>query len=203
MSEAVVEQPVETPQAFPAKADAVAETASDLMLKDQLKRLDKQALRQYLESFFGHTAEESVSKEDLAAAILQLNRDRIAQAQESTKEAAMSAVSENDPLVRVSFQNVESPGTDLEFSYGATPKAVDRKGKAKPGKIPTYHLIHNEEAEIPYSVYEHLRGLKVPEYKFATNDQGFIKGVSKGWAKRFALELILTDKQKRQLKIGS
>jgi len=179
------------------------EKTSDLMLTDQLKRMDKPALRSYLLEFFGHKAEESVSKEDLAKTILSLNRARVAEAQTETKTTAERVATAKDPIVKIEFQNIESPGTDLEFCFGNAPKRFGKDGEPKSGIIPKYHLIHNETAEVPYSVFVHLNSLKVPEHKFIEGPDGQIKTVSKGWAKRFACQLLLTPEQLRLLGIGS
>ena len=197
MSEALVEQPKETEATDPV------ERTSDAMMRDQWKRMDKPVLLDYLENTLGYIADPDLTKEDLAANIVKLNRDRIEQAQVQTREVAMAVATKDDPLVRVTFQNLESPGTDLEFAYGSAPRRIDRKGDPKPGKIPTYHLVHNETADLPYSVYQHLRSLKVPENKFVMNEGGFIKAVSKGWARRFAVELDLTPEQMKKIGIGS
>ncbi len=142
----------------------------------------------------GYTIDEKLSKEKIREAVLIIYEDRAKQSQEISNKTGKRMATPDDPLVRMKFLNLLSPGVDLEFNYDSG------RGLKKGQKSPYYHFFHGKSYEVPYSVLEHLNELIVPDNKVDVDeDTGQIRGRIEGTKNLFSCQIILTPEQIRNL----
>jgi hypothetical protein len=155
----------------------------------ELEGLTKEQLIQLANDKFGLNIAITMNKEQIHALIMKFHQGQVAQSQKESIESAKLVVAEDDPMITATFTNIESPSVDIEFPYDSG------KGIKKGGKVPRYHFYDGVSYSMPFSVYQHLIALVVPDNKYEVDQYGFVKGVKAGVRKRFALELQITKEQ--------
>jgi len=170
-------------------------------MAEQLKRLRIDVLRAQLEGY-GLVAEEDTPKAKIVEAIVEHLKAKLAEADKTTAESAEQMADEDDPLVKMKFQNLESPNAPLEFTFTG-PKGFKLTPAGQPIAAPKYHFYDGRTYDVPYSVYKHLNSLRVPaDVQVQTNAEGFIQSLYSGDSRRrnrFSCQLVLTAEQQKQI----
>lgn len=180
----------------------VVETKTELKipLEKQLERLSKDALIEWL-SRFNYQVADDVQKEDLIAAIVTLHKQQLREAEQITESAVKQSENPDDPLVDMIFENVESPGASIEFTFqppNGTFKMVN--GKVRPA--PKWMFYPGQKYKVPLSVYTHINSLRVPRDRVVNTDpSGFIQSLYTGEEKqnRFSARVEFTANQIKRL----
>lgn len=168
-------------------------------MRMELGRLTIPVLRQYLERF-GYEAKEDVPKAELIDAMMKLHQRQVKESVETTAQAVAETESDDDPLVDMVFQNLECPGTPIEFTYQKGGFKVVN-GKVKPA--PKWSFMPGRTYKVPLSVANHLNSLRVPADKVNLGGDGFISNIYSGEKQnRFSCQIQFTDAQVRQLTKG-
>ena len=181
----------------PIQSDVTAE----IPLEEQIARMEKPQLIKYLESL-GFNVDARLKEETIRENILKIVADRKDNAYQLNRDSSKATISEDDPMIKVKFFNLESPGADESFSfpgkrgmYGPQFKK-DGKTYGNPNghrKCPKYHLFPGEEIELAYSVYDHLTSLTFMTHKTVFEPiTGMIQGNIPIIKPRFILQPILT-----------
>lgn len=144
-------------------------------LRDEMFRLSMDSLKEYL-GRFGYQASDDVEKKDLVEAILTLHETQLKASDKTTAEATEASKGEDDQVVRIKFQNLESKGADIKFAWNPPDGKVE-KGKS----IPVWHFYDGRVYDIPRSVMHHLNSLEVPADKRVDADsEGFVQSLYSG-----------------------
>lgn len=179
------------------------EDRNDVLLRDQLSRLSVEALRVWLGNF-GYEVKEDVGKQKLIESIAKLHKEMIKKSEETVAEAVNASDTTDDPVVDIIFENIESPGTSIEFCY-QPPNGTFRVENGKVRPAPKWSFYPGRKYKVPYSIYKHLNSLKVPADKVVNaDDRGFIQNLYSGAEKqnRFSCRLELTDDDVKRLNKG-
>lgn len=169
-------------------------------LEEQLKRLSKDALVEWL-SRFNYRVAEDVSKEELINAIVTLHKQQLQEAKETTQKAVEQSQDPDDPLVDMVFENVECPGAKIEFCY-QPPDGTFRTENGKVRPAPKWEFYPGQMYRVPLSVYKHINSLKVPKDRVVNTDEsGFIQSLYTGEEKqnRFSARVEFTAEQIKRL----
>ena len=174
------------------------EPVVDTKLREALYRLSMDSLKQFLGNF-GHTADDTVSKNDLIDAILKLNEAAIAEA-DKTNEESLKSVGDEDPMVEMVFENLESPGTSLEFTFSKDGFKKDERGRVKP--LPHWHFYPGRRYTVPLSVVEYLNSLRVPADKQVNvTEDGLVQSLyTNEKQNRFSCRIEFSEAQRKLLK---
>jgi hypothetical protein len=165
-------------------------TVTETEFSFELQKMSKKQLIDFASEKYGLNVEEKLPKEEIHAAIMKARDAVVDFAKKETEESAKQAATTEDPIVKIRFINLETPGAELEFNFDSG------RGVTKGKKTPKYHLIDQETHNVPYSVYEHLNNLVVPDSKYDVDPQtGMIRGVLNGKKRRFTCELLLDKSQ--------
>ena len=185
----------------PEMMEAVQSDVSEaLPLAEQVKAMTKTELIKYADGVLGYKMDDKLSAAVIRENILKIETDRKHQASQLNAESLAVVVDDSDPEITIKFFNMESSGTDIEFSY-SEPRGmhgpVNKKGYKK---CPRYHLFPGETVKMAYSVYEHLTSLTYVTHK-AVFDQltGNVKGNIPIVKPRFVLQPIFTKEQLTKL----
>ena len=172
-----------------------------LPLEEQLNLMDKHKLIKYLENL-GFNTDGRLGEKTIKETILKIIADRKNNATKLNEESSRATISEDDPMIEIRFFNLETPNTDLEFSFPGKrgmygPKfKKDGKTYGNPNghrKCPTYHLFPGENVKLAYSVYEHLESLTFVTHKTVFDPaSGMIQGNIPIIKPRFILQPIIT-----------
>ena len=134
-------------------------------------KMTKEQLIQYGRERLGVTVDSSLTKEKMVEGLEKTEKAQLEAATKQTNASAKKAATSADPLVEVTFTNVEFPGADLAFTY----------------ERHKYHLFHGQKYKLPISVIEHLNNLQVPEDKYDIDPSTKqVTGISKGLRNRFS-----------------
>jgi len=171
------------------------------LLQKELMKLTIEALTELLERF-SFDVKPGLSKKELVGAVLELESRRINESREETAKAVEETSDPDDPMITMTFQNLESPGADLMFTYQKGGFKPSPNGKVKPA--PRWHFLHGHTYTIPYSVVQHLQSLSVPvDRPVQTDGEGMIRSLySQDKQKRFACQVELSPEQVRSLTKG-
>ena len=190
-------QPVLQEDPSPVQVDVT----DAIPLEKQVNAMAKPELIQYMESL-GFNVDRRLSDKNIRDNILKVVADRKNNATAMNEESFQATVSEEDPMIKVRFFNLETPNIDIEFAlpgkrgmYG--PKFIkDGKEYGNPKghrKCPKYHLFPGEEVKLAYSVFEHLESLTFATHKTVFDPvTGMIKGNIPVIKPRFILQPVIT-----------
>lgn len=170
-------------------------------LKEQLGRLSEEALRICLENW-GYQVNDGVTKSELIEAVSTRHVQLIKESEELVKKATEDSEDVDDPIVDIVFENIESPGTEIEFCF-QPPKGTLKVVNGKVRPAPKWKFYPGRKYQVPLSIYNHLNSLKVPaDKKVNTDERGFVRSLYSGDDKqnRFACRLELSNEQIRRLK---
>lgn len=170
-------------------------------LEEQLGLMKKPELIKYMENL-GYNVDGRLAEKTIRENILNVVADRKNNAAKLNEDSSRATISEDDPMIKVKFFNLESPSTDLEFAFPGKrgmfgPKFIkDGKTYGNPTghrKCPKYHLFPGEPVELAYSVYEHLESLTFVTHKTVFDPiTGLIQGNIPIIKPRFILQPIIT-----------
>lgn len=164
--------------------EATKEPGLDL----ELEGLTKEQLIGFAGEKFGLNVDSSLTKKQIHDAIVSVHDTVLKQAAEQNKAIAKEVATEDDPIVKFRFINMEFKGADLEFVFDSG------RGRKKGSKEPRYHFFAGEVYEAPYSVMEMLNNLQVPDNQYVI-ENGMVKGIKKGFRHRFSCQLLLDKEQ--------
>jgi len=177
-------------------APVQSDVSEALPLSKQLSAMTQTELIKYADSNLGYKIDHGLSKEVIIANILKIDRDRKSQAAKVNEESYDKVVTVIDPPIEVRFFNMESSGTDLEFSYSEPRGMFGPKNPDGHKKCPKYHLFPGEVVKMAYSVYAHLTSLTFVTHKTVWDaETGNIKGTIPIVKPRFILQPIFTKEQ--------
>lgn len=172
-----------------------------LPLEKQLEGMNKSQLTKYMENL-GYNVDKRLADKTIRENILLVVAERKNNAAKLNQESLKATVSEDDPMIEIRFFNLESPNTDLEFSFpgkrGMFGPEFTQDGKifGNPKghrKCPKYHLFPGESTKLAYSVYEHLESLTFVTHKTVFDPiTGMIQGNIPIIKPRFILQPIIS-----------
>ena len=178
-----------------------SDVTESLPLEQQLKVMKKPELIKYMENL-GYNVDGRLSEKTIRENITSIIADRKNNASKLNEESFAATVSIDDPMITVRFFNLESPNTDVEFTFPGKrgmygPKFIkDGKEYGNPKghrKCPKYHLFPGETLKLAYSVYEHLESLTFCTHKTVFDPvTGMIQGNIPIIKPRFILQPIIT-----------
>ena len=170
-------------------------------LQEQLELMKKPELIKYMEDL-GFNVDGRLADKTIRDNILKIVADRKNNATKMNEESFQATVSEDDPMIKVKFFNLETPNVDIEFAFpgkrGMYGPSFTQKGKkyGNPNghrKCPKYHLFPGETVRLAYSVFEHLESLTFATHKTVFDPQtGMIQGNIPIIKPRFILQPVLT-----------
>lgn len=172
------------------------DVAKELPLLAELKAMGKPQLIKYASERMGLNVDDSLNKDVIIENLIRVDAAKKNEAKQMNAESLAVAVTDKDPVIKVKFFNMESPGTFIEFSYSGK---RGMRGPQNPNgfkKCPKYMLFHGETYDIPYSVFEHLGKLvhqsHKPIFDQATGMQAGSMPILKP---RFVLQAIVSKEQ--------
>ena len=178
-----------------------SDVSESLPLEKQLAAMNKAELIQHADGL-GYTVDKRLAEKTIIENIINIVADRKSSAQKANEESLAMTVNEEDPMIEVTFFNLESANADVEFAYsgkrGMYGPEFKKDGKkyGNPNgykKCPVYHLFPGETVKLAYSVYEHLQGLTFVTHKTVFDTAtGMIKGNIPIIKPRFILQPIFS-----------
>lgn len=169
-----------------------SDVTESLPLEEQVKAMDKSALIKYMEDL-GFNVDKRLAEKTIRENILKVVADRKNNATKLNEESFKATVSDDDPMIKVRFFNMESPNADVEFAYSGKRGMYGPVNKNGHRKCPKYHLFPGEEVRLAYSVYEHLESLTFMTHKTVFDPiTGMIQGNIPIIKPRFILQPIFS-----------
>jgi len=169
-----------------------SDVSESLPLEKRLKAMEKPELIKYMNDL-GYEVDGRLKEETIIENILKVVEDQKSQARKVNEDSLAMAVTEEDPEIEIRFFNLESSGTDIEFTYSGKRGLFGPKNKKGYKRCPRYHLFPGEVAKMAYSVYEHLTGLTFVTHKTVWDEAtGMIKGTIPIIKPRFILQPIFS-----------
>lgn len=146
------------------------------MKAEELLEKTPSELRQIAGEQLGVKLAVGLTKQQMANKILQVDQAQKEAAKEQTEATAKEMQSKKDPLLSVRFQQIESPGADVDFT-------VDLDGKGNR----SFHLYDGQVVKLPVSIINHLNRLAVPNPHYEVDPESRqLTSVVRGVRNRFA-----------------
>lgn len=194
-TENVVPDTVETP--MPVEDERLTR------LREEFGRVSIPSLQYFLEQL-GYQADPETKKSDLIDAVVKIKESQWHEADKQVAEATALVASDDDPIVEMTFMNMESPGADHEFVYNGS-KGFPKNEQGQTTPLPKWHFFPNRTYTVPLSVVNHLNSLKVqPDQVVSVNAEGFISNLYSGDTpkqNRFSCVVKFTSDQIRGLAV--
>lgn len=169
---------------------------ADEKLRFELMRLSIPVLTSWLENM-GYKASESIGKAELVDGIIKATARQVKASEALVREATEASLTDEDPVVDMVFENLESPGASIEFAWQPPDGCLKRNKNGKIVPKPVWHFFPGRTYKVPLSVVNHLNSLQVPADRQVTaGPDDFIQSVYTEEKKnRFSCRLKLTDHQ--------
>ncbi len=173
-----------------------ADVSGATPLDQTLKAMSKTELIKYADKSLGLNIDAKLDKSTVLSELLLFDSNRRASARAESELSAKASESDTDPLINVTFYNMQTANEDITFNFAGPKGTFGPINLTGHKKIPKYHLFPGMKIQLPYSVCTHLRSLVFTRHRPVFDEvTGLQAGAEPIVTPRFILEQQLTKEE--------